>query len=130
MWWISMKSGLSERSSEFVARRFHVETGPYPEAADMVHTITRLTIASGAEVRWYDYFICHSIILADTNRRRGWVHIESVFPWSTTDQRPSYTIYRRTSPKPVAEMQRIFDTLWEHSVRQQPPDSSGQSPKA
>jgi hypothetical protein len=78
--------------------------------------ITGLAKAAGAEVRWYDHFISHSIILADTNKWRGWVHIESVFPYSTNERRPSYTIYRRSHRRSVEEMQRVFNELWEASI--------------
>lgn len=31
------------------------------------------------------------MILADTNKWRGWVHVESVLPYSTNEQGPNYT---------------------------------------
>ncbi len=79
--------------------------------------ITDLAKKSGAEVRWYDHFISHSIILADTRKWHGWIHVESVFPFSTNEHRPSYTIYTRSQRKAVDEMQRVFNELWEISAQ-------------
>jgi hypothetical protein len=101
------------RSENF---KFFTSTGPNWSAENTLKEITELAKKAGAEVRWYDHFISHSIILADTDKWRGWVHIESVFPYSTTDQRPSYTIYRRGQRKAVEEMQRVFNVLWERST--------------
>jgi hypothetical protein len=79
------------------AFKFHTSTGHDWSAEATIADITKLAKQCGAEVRWYDHFIFHSLILADTNKRRGWVHSESVFPHSTNERRPSYTIYRRNA---------------------------------
>lgn len=99
------------------AFKFQIDTGPNQSAGVLVRQITELAKKAGAEVRWYDHFISHSIVLADTDKRRGWVHIESVFPHSTTSQRPSYTIYRRSNRRAVLEMQRIFDEMWSQALK-------------
>ena len=54
-----------------------------------------------------------SLILADVEKPSGWIHVESVFPFSKTNQRPSWTLHRRTSEKTVLEMKRIFDEMWD-----------------
>ena len=93
-----------------------MQTGHNWSGERTLREITDLAKKSGAEVRWYDHFIFHSMILADTKKRRGWVHSESVFPYSTTDRRPSYTFYRKAHRKAVEEMQRIFIEIWEAST--------------
>jgi len=96
--------------------KFLVSTGHNWTKEETLKEITELAKTAGAEVKWYDNFISHSIILADTDKRRGWVHIESVLPYSTNEQRPSYTIYRRSQRKAVEEMQRVFNALWDNST--------------
>jgi hypothetical protein len=129
IWVIGQKFYHAEENTDRVKRlllpdpsgesfKYHIGTGPYADAVSMVNGITNLAKAKGAEVRWYRHFACHSIILADVTKRNGWVHIESVFPYSTTDQRPSYTIYRRSNRRAIAEMTRIFEGIWSESVTQ------------
>jgi hypothetical protein len=47
---------------------------------NLIKDTTKKAIDAGVDVRWYDHFIFHSIILADPDKQTGWMHIESVFP--------------------------------------------------
>jgi hypothetical protein len=100
-------------SPESDAFKIQISTGPNREAADQVRQISKAAQAKGAKVRWYNEFFHHSLILADIEKPSGWVHVESVLPYSKTDQRPSRTLHKRTSEKTVLEMNRIFDEIWD-----------------
>jgi hypothetical protein len=56
---------------------------------------------------------CRVGVLADIDRANGWIHVESVLPYSKTNNRPSYTIDKRHSEEAVLEMQRIFNRIWD-----------------
>jgi hypothetical protein len=95
---------------------FHMSVGPQNMLADtMIQRITEIAKRNGARVRWCDHFLFHSEILADVDQPKGWVHIESMFPYAKADQRPSYTIYKQSFEKTVQEAQRIFDEIWDKS---------------
>lgn len=82
-----------------------------------IREVTRDALQHGAKVKWCDMFLCHSITLVDTDKPSGWVHIESALPFSKLAYRPSYTVYKRSAPETVEQMQRIFDELWEDAVK-------------
>jgi hypothetical protein len=43
------------------------------------------------------------------------MHLESVLPHSRILRRPSYTVSKAQSAEAVAEMQRVFDSLWDEA---------------
>jgi hypothetical protein len=100
------------------ALKFHAGTSSHPWQAEEIKGTTQLAKEAGADVRWYDHFIFHSIILADTDKSSGWVQVESVLPYSQASNRPSYTIYRNSSEAAVLEMQRVFNQIWRHAKQQ------------
>jgi hypothetical protein len=95
------------------AFKFMVDTGPNRGAPNDLKDATRVAKTKGTKVRWYKHFIHHSIIIADIERPSAWVHVESVFPYSKTNQRPSWTITKERFEKAVSEMHQIFDNIWD-----------------
>jgi hypothetical protein len=95
------------------ALKYLVNTVQRKRSAEFIKDVTKRAKANGTRVRWYDNFIFHSIILADVDKPEGWMHVESVLPHSRIIKRPSYTVFKRHSPEAVAEMQRVFDCIWE-----------------
>lgn len=87
---------------------------PYhPEIAEYIRHATNKAIESGTRVRWYDHFVFQSIMLVDTDKPSGWVHVELVLPHSKVERRPGFTVYKRQSEDTVSELQRIFNEMWD-----------------
>jgi hypothetical protein len=95
-----------------------IDTGPNVSAGEQLKEITALAKNKGAKVKWYDHFIHHSLIIADIDKPTAWVHVESVFPHSKTEQRPSWTITKERFEKLVLDMQRIFEDIWDGAKQQ------------
>jgi len=93
------------------AFKFHLSTQVHSKQDDALKQATEIAQKLGTKVRWYDHYICHSIILADTDKPTGWVQVESIIPYSKASHRPSYTLDRKTSDQAVREIQRIFDEM-------------------
>jgi hypothetical protein len=93
--------------------RYLSNTVGAPLTSDWVKEVTGRAKKSGAKVRWYNNFIFNSIILADVDKPSGWMHIETVLPYSKTTKRPSYTVYKVQSEETVLEMKRIFQEIWD-----------------
>jgi hypothetical protein len=89
-----------------------VKSGPHPSAVISVREVAVFAKSKGTEVRFYNSFISHSLILADPDKETGWLHVESVLPYSRTEYRPSYTIYKRDFPDTIMETYRIFNEMW------------------
>jgi hypothetical protein len=100
------------------ALKSHAAVSSHPGQAEVIKETTQLAKKARAAVRWYDHFIYHSIILADTDKSSGWIQVESVLPYSDTSRRPSYTIFRKSSEAVVLEMQRVFNEIWDHAKPQ------------
>ena len=97
------------------ALKHHVTSINHAETAEVIKKTTEIALKKGTKVRWYDHFIFHSIILADIDKPSGWIHIESVLPYSKSEKRPSYTVHKRHSEETVREMSRIFRAIWDAS---------------
>jgi hypothetical protein len=95
--------------------KYHAGTVEHAMTMTLIREATELARTSGAKVRWYDNFIFHSIILADVDEPSGWIHVESVLPYSKPEMRPSYTVYKRQSDAVVRETARIFSEIWDHA---------------
>ena len=97
------------------AIKYLVQTVDREDATEFIKATTLKARKNGAKVKWYDHFIFHSIILADTDRPTGWMHIESVLPFSQTMRRPSYTVTKEKSEAAILEMRRVFQGLWDEA---------------
>lgn len=80
-----------------------------------IRRVTEKAKSRDTDVRWSKDFIFHTLVLTDTDKPTGWAHIESVLPNSTTEQRPSYTIYKIRYDAAVSEMRRLFYKIWDES---------------
>jgi len=81
----------------------------------VIKEVTRIARKHGTAVRWYDHFVCHSMLLVDVERPTGWIHIEMVLPYSTHDKRPSYTLYKNGQEEAILEMSRVFREIWDNA---------------
>jgi len=97
------------------AIKYHAQTVKHPLTTKLIREATREAIKAGAKVRWYDHFFFNSIILADTDKPTGWMHIETVLPYSQPEKRPSYIVSKQLAPQAVAELQRVFDEIWDNA---------------
>lgn len=95
------------------AIKYLSETVERSKTVELIKEATARAKAHGAEVRWCKNFMYHSIILADTHKPDGWMHVESVLPYSKPLRRPSYTVSNQQSAEAVAEMRRVFERIWE-----------------
>ena len=93
--------------------QFHSKVSNHADTIEYVRGITKLALKSGTKVRWYEHFIYQSILLVDTDKPEGWVHLETVLPYSKPDHRPSITVHRKFSEQTVLETQRIFNEMWD-----------------
>jgi hypothetical protein len=85
------------------------------DSPKVIRDITKLARKAGTRVKWCDPFIFHSIILADTDRSSGWVHIETIFPYSKLERRLSYTMHKPQFEEEIREAQRVFEEIWLNS---------------
>jgi hypothetical protein len=97
------------------AIKYLVQTAERQDATEFIKATTLNARKNGAKVKWYDHFIFHSIILADTDKPSGWMHIESALPYSQTMRRPSYTVFKWHSEAAVVEMRRVFQRIWDEA---------------
>jgi hypothetical protein len=104
---------------EGTALRHVMETANVAETIKNIKDVTAAARKGGTKVKWYDNFLYHSIILADLDKPSGWIHVESVFPYSKSMKRPSWTLSKRQSEEAVMEMRRIFDEIW-HAAKEPP----------
>ncbi len=81
----------------------------------LIRDVTKIAKENQTSVKWSSEFIFHTMLLADTDRPTGWVHIESVLPHSHPKLRPSYTVEKRFSADAVYEARDIFNHLWDAS---------------
>jgi hypothetical protein len=95
-------------------KRF-AETTERKDTTRAIKEVTRIARKNGAAVRWYDHFVCHSVLLVDVEKPTGWVHVEMVLPYSTHDKRPSYTLYKNGQEEAVLEMSRVFREIWDNA---------------
>jgi hypothetical protein len=87
-----------------------------PHLVPDIRRATKMAYAvKGTKVRWYDGFIHHSINLVDVEKSSGWVHVESVFPYSGRGTRPSYTVKKTESEEAVKEISRMFREMWDEA---------------
>jgi hypothetical protein len=96
------------------------ETVKSTDSHRVIREITKLARKVGTEVKWCDPFIFHSIILADADQPWGWAHIESIFPYSKLERRPSYTMHKPQLEEAIREMERVFNDIW-HNSDEAPP---------
>jgi hypothetical protein len=96
-----------------IALRYFVEKGNHDEVTDLIVRTTKRALASGTKVRWYRPFIFNSINIVDAESPKGWVHVETVLPYSRPLRRPSYTVQKSHYPETIVEMRRIFDQMWD-----------------
>jgi hypothetical protein len=89
------------------------ETSEIRDSIKLIREATGSAKKRGVKVKWYDNFLHHSIILADIDKPSGWIHVESVIPYSKATKRPSWTLYKRRSEETVMEIKRIFDEIWD-----------------
>jgi hypothetical protein len=101
------------------AVNYYARVSNHPEVVKYIKDATSRAWAAGTKVRWYQPFIFSSIVLADTDKPTGWVHIEIVLPYSRPEKRPSFTITKIRSEETVSETQRVFDRIWD-SARDAP----------
>jgi hypothetical protein len=98
---------------EGAALRHVFETAKVADTLKLIKDVTAAARRMETKVKWYDNFAYHSITLVDTDKPSGWIHVESVLPYSNSMKRPSWTLYKQQSAETVAEMKRIFDDMWE-----------------
>jgi hypothetical protein len=97
------------------AIKYLAKTVARPDISRDIRSTTQMALKSGTNVRWYDHFIFSSIILADIDKPSGWMHIETVLPYSKPERRPSYTVKKSESEEAVLEMARIFRRIWDEA---------------
>jgi hypothetical protein len=93
--------------------KYHSKVSGHDETVALIAGITKRAIEKGIKVKWYDHFIFNSLLLVDPDKPEGYAHIETVLPFSKVNQRPSVTIYKKQFPQAVAEIQRIFNEMWD-----------------
>lgn len=85
---------------------------------DAIREVTQLALEQReTKVAWCPVFLGASITLVDVDKPTGWVHVEPSLPYSRIGSRASYTIYKKFSEETVADMQHVFDELWEISEK-------------
>ena len=90
--------------------------GIAPNALILEVTRTAQAIPN-TSVKWYNGPLYHMIILADADTQNGWVHVESILPYSATGFRPSYTVHKKCSERTVQEFGRIFSEMWDRAEK-------------
>lgn len=78
------------------------------------------------EVRWLPEMIHHSILIADSDKASGWVHVEIVLPYSKANTRPSFTLQKNHYEGAVNHFAKIFEKMWSNSL---PPPINPVKPK-
>ena|ERR1700730_4163225 len=97
---------------------FYIGTVSQSLTGELIREVTALAKKNHARVRWSHEFLSHAMVLADTDRETGWVHIESVLPYLNRERRPSYTIEKKYWEESVLVAQQVFDQLWDASIPQ------------
>jgi hypothetical protein len=92
-----------------------LKTTNVAQTVEYIKHTTAAAQRASTKVKWYDDFIYHSVILADTDKPTGWMHVESVLPYSRWDKRPSWTVHKSRSEDAVMEMARIFEEIWDNA---------------
>jgi hypothetical protein len=87
-----------------------------PNLAEYVRRSTFACREIGIKVRWCPEIIQHSVLIADSDKRTGWVHVELVMPCSKANTRPSVTIKKSRFESLVESYQETFNRLWDLSV--------------
>jgi len=64
------------------------------------------------EVKWWPDPLYHSILMGDSDKSTGWLHIESALPFSKLNVRPSFTVERRSFENLVTAMSGVFTKMW------------------
>lgn len=75
-------------------------------------------------VRLYPEFIGHSWWIGNRGQPTAFVHIECVLPYSMTERRPSFRVYRWQDEKLYEQYCAIFDSMWDAS---KPPEQARDS---
>ncbi|MHC2335254.1 hypothetical protein [Bradyrhizobium sp. USDA 4454] len=111
------------RSDSF---RFYEQSTGEPNLAESVLRATAVCRDDiKIEVRWCEALVQQSVLIGDSDKSTGWVHVELVAPFSKANSRPSFTVTRRRFENVVNSYQEIFSQLWEASY---PPDASTEPP--
>jgi hypothetical protein len=112
------------RSDSF---RFYERSTGEPNLADSVMRATAVCRDDiRIEVRWCQELIQQSILIGDSDKRTGWVHVELAMPYSKANSRPSFTVTKRRFESVVNSYQEAFNRLWDVSYK---PDETIDPPK-
>jgi hypothetical protein len=95
---------------------FFANAVPQVLTGELIREITKTAQVHHIPVRWSKEFLFHTMILADTDKDTGWVHVESVLPYVMRDERSSYTIEKKYWEEATFKAQQFFDKLWENSI--------------
>ena len=64
---------------------FYANSVDQGSADEDIKNTTKRARKAGAKVRWCKEVLGQSIVLADTNRESGWVHVEAVLPYTGSE---------------------------------------------
>jgi len=76
---------------------------------------SRSLLQKKIEVRWYPHMIGNSLLIGDGDKRTGWVHVETIFPFSIPNRRPSWRALRTRHEDLVKSMTEMFKKMWAES---------------
>jgi hypothetical protein len=113
------------RSESF---KFYEQSTGEPNLVDSVMRATAVCRDDiKIEVRWCEELIQQSVLIGDSDKRSGWVHVELAMPYSKANARPSFTVTKSRFEGVVNSYQEAFNRLWEVSYK---PDETVEPPKS
>jgi hypothetical protein len=97
------------------AAKFYFRSIDQEHARALIKPTTLKAIRSRIEVRWCNHFLFHSITIADPAGQNGWAYVEHALPHCTTEERPGYTIHRRSHGDAMDMLVDMFEKTWQEA---------------
>ena len=102
----------SSPNLEAIARATDKEKSDF--AAEVIK-LTKESISANVAVRWYSGWIGNTLMIGDPDADDAWAHVETLFPYSTGKEWPSFRV-KRTKQRQLFDMLKtVYQQLWDNS---------------